>query len=223
MVGLIFIGVVLGLLAVRRLNSAPQSGATTSPSRPSSTAPPPRTAAEKIVAGAKAQATEGAIYTPGYFTLSYPNGDLPPDKGVCTDVVVRALRKAGCDLQQLVHEDMKRNFRKYPNPWGLKKPDPNIDHRRVPNLMRFFERRGSSLTMEVSSKTLPSWQPGDVVCWRLDSGLLHCGVLSDTRNADGAPLVIHNLGRCVEEDCLTAWKIIGHFRYPHAIRQSQRR
>lgn len=101
---------------------------------------PPPPPAEKIVAGASEQAREGALYMPGYFTIPYPNGDLPRNQGVCTDVVVRALRKAGYDLQKLVYEDMKRNFNKYPQLWGLRKPDPNIDHRRVPNLMCFFER-----------------------------------------------------------------------------------
>ncbi len=173
-----------------------------------------QTAAEKIVASAKEQARKGAVYAPGYFAIPYPNGDLPADKGVCTDVVIRALRKAGYDLQKLIHEDMKRNFNKYPNNWGLKRPDSNIDHRRVPNQMRFFERHGLSLTLKVTEDTLERWQPGDIVYWKLDSGLDHCGVLTDTRNGSGEPLVVHNLGRCVEEDCLTKWKITGHFRFP---------
>lgn len=173
-----------------------------------------QTAADKIVASAKKQAAKGALYAPEYFVIPYPNGDLPADKGVCTDVVVRALRSANYDLQKLIHEDMKRNFGKYPNNWGLSRPDPNIDHRRVPNQMRFFERHGLSLTLEVSKDTLDDWQPGDIVYWKLDSGLDHCGVLTDTRNENGEPLVVHNLGRCVEENCLTKWRITGHFRFP---------
>jgi uncharacterized protein YijF (DUF1287 family) len=170
--------------------------------------------ADQIVAGAKEQVREAAVYTPGYFRIDYPNGDLPRDRGVCTDVIVRALRKASLDLQQLIHEDMSRAFEKYPNEWNLKKPDPNIDHRRVANQMCFFRRHGRIVTNETSGGLRAEWQPGDVVCWKLDHGPLHCGIVSDTRNAAGLPLVIHNLGTCREEDCLTRWKILGHFRYP---------
>src|SRR5687768_9589025 len=91
----------------------------------------PDATAQSIIDGALAQL--GTKYTTGYFSIDYPNGDLPPDQGVCTDVVVRALRTAGYDLQKLMHEDMKANFGKYPKRYGLSKPDPNIDHRRVPN------------------------------------------------------------------------------------------
>jgi len=201
-----------GLFAVR--GARPPKPTVPLPPQRVATVQPPRPPAEKIVAGALEQASEGALYTPGYFTLPYPNGDLPRHQGVCTDVVVRALRQAGYDLQKLVHEDMKRHFHKYPPLWGLRKPDPNIDHRRVPNLMCFFKRHGKSLPLEVSQKTLKHWQPGDIVCWRLDNGLYHCGVLSSARNADGVPLVVHNISQCTEEDCLTTWKIIGHYRYP---------
>ncbi len=175
-------------------------------------AAPARAVADKIVAGAKKQI--GDIYDPAYVRIPYPGGDVPRGTGACTDVVVRALRAAGYDLQRLIHQDMRRNFSTYPKKWGLRRPDANIDHRRVPNQMRFFARHGVSLTREVSPGTLSQWRPGDVVCWKLDSGLDHTGILSDRRSASGIPLVIHNLSACAEEDCLTRWKITGHFRYP---------
>lgn len=170
--------------------------------------------AARIVAGAKAQ--QGTLYNPEYTVISYPNGDVPREHGACTDVVIRALRAAGYDLQQLIHEDMRRNFPIYPHQWGLTHPDPNIDHRRVPNQMRFFARHGRSLTTVVASATLAQWQPGDFVYWDIGGGHLHTGVLSDTCNSAGVPFVVHNCYICVEQDCLAQWKIIGHFRYPTA-------
>jgi hypothetical protein len=172
----------------------------------------PRTISEKIVAGAKEQ--KGILYVMGYVKMDYPDGDVPANQGVCTDVVVRALRKAGYDLQALMHEDMKRHFHLYPQIWGLQAPDPNIDHRRVPNQICFFNRHGLSLTTEVSPQALDQWQPGDIVYLELDNGRDHCGVISDERNGNGIPLVIHNLGFGKEEDCLTRWEVVGHFRYP---------
>lgn len=169
----------------------------------------------KIVAGARAQI--GIGYDPAYVKLAYPGGDVAKNTGVCTDVVIRALRADGRDLQKLIHEDMTRNFALYPSrkKWGLKRTDPNIDHRRVPNQMVFFRRFGKELTREVSRKTLAQWQPGDIVCWDLNpAGLKHTGIVSDRKSANGMPLVIHNLAVCREENALTAWKIIGHFRYP---------
>jgi len=176
----------------------------------------PQTPAEKIVNGAKAEARSGVRYDPGYMTMDYPGGDVPTDQGACTDVVIRALRNAGYDLQQLIHEDLRQHFRLYPKKWGLTRPDPNIDHRRVPNQRCFFQRHGLTLTLEVSPKTLAEWQPGDLVYWKLDSGQDHCGVLSNVRNEEGWPWVIHNLSRAQQEDCLTDWEITGHFRYPGA-------
>lgn len=170
------------------------------------------TVARQVVTGAKAQL--GTLYSPDYFDMAYPNGDVPHDRGACTDVVIRALRKAGFDLQRLIHEDMKRDFAAYPHKWGLHRTDTNIDHRRVPNQMCFFRRHGKVLPAEVSPHTLASWQPGDIVTWKLDNGLDHCGIVSDHRNQQGKPLVIHNLALCAEEDVLTTWKITGHFRYP---------
>lgn len=168
--------------------------------------------AARIVAGAKTQ--QGTLYNPEYTVISYPNGDVPREHGACTDVVIRALRAAGYDLQQLIHEDMQRDFAAYPHTWGLTHPDANIDHRRVPNQMLFFKRHGRSLTTTVAPNTLAQWQPGDIVDWDIGRGKLHTGVISDTCNSAGVPFVIHNAYVCVEQDCLTQWKIIGHFRYP---------
>ncbi len=170
--------------------------------------------AKGIATGAKIQAAERAEYFPGYVALKYPMGDLPRDRGVCTDVVIRSLRHAGFDLQALLHKDLVAHFDIYPKSWGLKRADYNIDHRRVPNQMCFFGRHGKSLPMALTIKTRSTWQPGDLVYWKLDDGLDHCGVLSDGINAKGWPLVVHNAEICREEDCLASWKIIGHYRYP---------
>ena len=168
--------------------------------------------AAKIVEGAHRQVGEGAVYTVGYFRIGYPNGDLPRNQGVCTDVVVRSFRNAGYALQRLIHEDMARRFKTYPRREA--KPDSNIDHRRCPNLTWFFKSYGRTLTNKVSPETLKAWKPGDVVFWKLDNGLDHTGVISDRTNASGIPLVIHNISVCKEEDVLTTWKIVGHYRYP---------
>ena len=168
--------------------------------------------AAKIVAAAHAEAGERAVYTVGYFQLKYPNGDLPRNQGVCTDVVIRALRGAGYDLQKLIHEDMKRHFLEYPRREAH--PDSNIDHRRVPNQMHFFRRFGRTLTKSTDAAHRREWRPGDIVYWTLPSGLDHAGVLSDRIGPSGLPTVIHNLSVCCEEDVLSAWKIQGHFRFP---------
>jgi hypothetical protein len=169
----------------------------------------------KIVAAARKQV--GTSYTQEYFKLSYPGGDVPKDRGACTDVIIRALRATGHDLQKLMHDDMKRNFALYPSrrQWGLTRTDKNIDHRRVLNQMVFFKRFGKELTKDTSAKNRTQWQAGDIVCWDLNGNrLMHTGIVSDKKNAQGQPLVIHNLGGCREEDALTAWKIVGHFRFP---------
>jgi hypothetical protein len=168
--------------------------------------------AARIVAAAHAQ--EGDLYNASYKRISYPGGDVPKGAGACTDVVVRALRGAGYDLQKLIHEDMDRNYSKYPNLWHVDHPDPNIDHRRVPNVMRFFERHGQVLPTSVDGAALKTWQPGDIVCWKLDGNRWHTGVISDAVNEAGIPLVIHNGWVCTEQDSLTSWPIIGHYRYP---------
>lgn len=164
----------------------------------------------KVMAAARAQV--GDAYDPSYRVLSYPNGDPPKGEGACTDVVVRSLRAGGYDLQALVHRDMSAHWDQYPHISGLRRPDPNIDHRRVPNLARFFTRHGQVLTNVVSPKTLPQWQPGDIVCWKIPSD--HTGIVSDRRDPAGVPYVIHNMSQCAEQDVLTLWPIVGHCRYP---------
>lgn len=154
-------------------------------------------------------------YDPSYFSIPYPNGDVPADKGVCTDVVIRAYRKLGIDLQKEVHEDMKQNFALYPNKWGLTKPDRNIDHRRVPNLMTFFSRFG---TMKTISTNPDDYEPGDIVAWNLGGNLTHIGIVINQKSDDDDDeryLIVHNIGNGQEiSDCLFSYKIIGHYSYP---------
>ena len=153
------------------------------------------------------------MYDPSYVRLDYPGGDIPIEKGVCTDVVVRALRDAlDMDLQKLVHEDMKAAFSQYPKIWGLKKPDPNIDHRRVPNLQVFFRRQGREL--EVSEHP-NDYQPGDIVTWMLPGNVPHIGIVIGHRSTDGErPLIVHNIGRGpATNDILFEYPITGHYRY----------
>ena len=151
-------------------------------------------------------------YDPAYFTIPYPNGDVPRDKGVCTDVVIRAYRQLSIDLQKEVHEDIKNNFSKYPKTWGLKKPDKNIDHRRVPNLMTFFTRFGE---VKKLSNSADDYKPGDIVCWNLGGNITHIGIVVDKKSTDGKRYqVVHNIGAGqVLEDCLFNFKIIGHYTY----------
>lgn len=155
-------------------------------------------------------------YDPAYFSIPYPGGDVPKDKGVCTDVVVRAYRKLGIDLQKEVHVDMKANFDKYPAKWGLKRPDPNIDHRRVPNLMTFFSRHGTVLPL---TRRAGDYAPGDIVCWDLGGGITHIGIVSAKKAAlTDRYLIIHNIGAGqVLEDCLFKFRIIGHYRYGKSL------
>ena len=153
-------------------------------------------------------------YDGSYFVISYPDGDVPNDRGVCTDVVIRAYRALGVDLQQLVHEDMQHHFDAYPSKriWGLTEPDPNIDHRRVPNLQLFFKRNGIELR---PSEDPSDYKPGDIVTWMLPGNLPHIGIVTD-RKADGSgtPLVVHNIGEGPKlEDVLFYFKITGHYRY----------
>ena len=152
------------------------------------------------------------VYDPSYFTISYPNGDIPAGKGVCTDVVIRAYRKLGIDLQKEVHEDMKANFGKYPKNWTHTHTDKNIDHRRVPNLMVFFERKGQ---VKLNSRISADYKPGDIVCWDLGGGITHIGLVVNKRSSDGLrPLIVHNIGGGqVLADCLFEYKIIGHYVY----------
>ncbi|PCJ52571.1 MAG: NADH:ubiquinone oxidoreductase, Na [Planctomycetota bacterium] len=167
--------------------------------------------AEKITFGAKNQIGKTLYYDPSYVKIKYPNGDLPIDRGVCTDVVIRALRNASIDLQKLVHEDMRVNFKKYPNNWGLKKTDKNIDHRRVPNLMTYFKRKGWSKKVK---KNISSFKSGDIIAWRLSNGRLHIGIIAHKQKGQNPyPYVIHNIGNGVKlENQLFSFKIIGHYR-----------
>ncbi|MEG2805930.1 DUF1287 domain-containing protein [Stenotrophomonas sp.] len=166
-----------------------------------------------LVAAARGQVGQTVRYDPAYAVLAYPGGDVPLDRGVCTDVIVRALRTQGLDLQQRIHEDMRGDFSAYPALWGLSRPDRNIDHRRVPNLMRWFERQG----WQQPASTQPAdYAAGDIVAWKLNgSGLLHVGIVSDRRLADDTPLILHNIARGTrEENLLFAHPIIGHYRPP---------
>lgn len=165
----------------------------------------------RLLAGADRQVGVTVVYDGSYRKLAYPGGDVPAERGVCTDVVVRAFRVAGIDLQCLVHEDMTRAFAAYPRAWGMRAPDRNIDHRRVPNLATFFARHGTALPV---SRNAADYLPGEIVTWRLPSGLPHVGLVS-ARVEGGRPLVVHNIGAgTVYEDVLFAFPITGRYRYP---------
>lgn len=170
--------------------------------------------ASDLVNAAKSQVGVTIRYDPAYVRLAYPGGDVPLERGVCTDVIVRAYRKVGIDLQELVHKDMRANWSAYRHvaQWGLKKPDPNIDHRRVPNLTTFFKRHGVELK---ASRNPADYLPGDIVTWRLSNGLLHIGMVADGKSPAGVPLIVHNIGAGAQvEDVLFEYTITGHFRYP---------
>src|SRR2546423_3201155 len=163
-----------------------------------------RPALRPVVESALEQTGQTTVYDPAYIKLTYPGGDLPIERGVCADVIVRAFRKGGVDLQKEVHEDMARDFAAYPNRWGLKAPDANIDHRRVPNLMTYFKRRGKALPITESAK---DYEPGDVVAWDLGGGLRHIGIFVNRRARDGERYyVVHNIGAGARlEDVLFTW------------------
>ncbi|MCB0488870.1 MAG: DUF1287 domain-containing protein [Cyclobacteriaceae bacterium] len=171
-----------------------------------------QTFSERLSKAAVELTLQSVTYDPSYYRIDYPNGDVPSNKGVCTDVVIRAYRKLGIDLQKEVHEDMTKNFSLYPKIWGLSKTDKNIDHRRVPNLMTFFGRYG---TVKSKSTDPTSYSSGDIVAWDLGGGTTHIGILITQRSPDGErPLVVHNIGRGQEiSDCLFDFKIIGHYCY----------
>jgi len=166
----------------------------------------------QLVAAALAQVGVTLYYDSAYTAIPYPNGDVPIERGVCTDVIIRAYRKIGIDLQVEIHNDMKANFSAYPKLWGLSHPDPNIDHRRVPNLAVFFRRKGQALP--VSNDPI-DYSPGDIVTWQLPTSVPHIGIVSNTIAADKRHQMIHNIGDGAQcEDCLFAFKITGHYRYP---------
>jgi len=163
------------------------------------------------------QVTTG--YDPAYTTLRYPGGDVAPETGVCADVIVRGFRAAGIDLQKEVHEDMQAHFAAYPKLWGLPHPDSNIDHRRVANLMTYFNRQGWTRSPDTRAAD-EEYLPGDIVCWRLPGNHLHIGIVTDGKaGLWGTPLVVHNVGDGTrEENVLLAWTAIGHYRPQFATR-----
>jgi uncharacterized protein len=167
---------------------------------------------QRLLDNANRQTQQTNSYDPAYVAIAYPNGDVAIETGVCTDVVIRGFRGAGVDLQQVVHEDMLGHFSQYPNEWGLSSPDPNIDHRRVPNLMRFFERQGKSLPV---TRNPADYLPGDVVTWDLGEGNWHTGLVSNLKSRlTGRSLIIHNVGQGArQQDVLFTWPILGHYRY----------
>ena len=186
--------------------------------QPDSTANPPAAAkpaavvaSPPLVLAARQQIGVTLRYDPAYVGLDYPGGDVPMNRGVCTDVVVRALRTQGVDLQQTIHEDMRAHFADYPQQWGLKRANPNIDHRRVPNQMRWFERQQWSRAISTQAS---DYAAGDIVAWKLTgSGLLHIGIVSDRKSRGGVPLILHNIGSGTQEnDLLFKHTIIGHYR-----------
>jgi uncharacterized protein len=174
--------------------------------------PPASSNAKTITKAALSQIGKTLYYNPAYATLAYPNGDVPLERGVCTDVVIRAFRAVGVDLQRLVHEDMRRAFTLYPKLWGLSRPDRNIDHRRVANLEVFLTRRGKKIAL---SKRGLDYRAGDVVTWTLPSGRLHIGVVTDKLDSSGQrPLVVHNVGAGAQlEDILFVYTLRMRFRY----------
>jgi len=173
---------------------------------------PPDSVRARMVRAALERTRHRVVYDGTYRRIRYPNGDVPDSIGVCTDVVIRAYRAAGLDLQKLVHEDMRRAFAAYPRQWGLTKPDPNIDHRRVPNLQTFLARRGAAVPI---SRMEDDYRPGDLVTWMLPGNLPHIGIVTDRRSRDGArPMIVHNIGYGPRlEDVLFEWEMTGHYRW----------
>jgi|SRR5579863_85636 len=168
----------------------------------------------KLSAAAIERTNHTVRYDPAYVRLAYPGGDVPADTGVCTDEIIRSYRALGIDLQKEVHEDMAQNFGVYPRKWQWLRssPDPNIDHRRVPNLMVFFSRKGKSLPVTSHGE---DYLPGELVTWDLGGGVPHIGIVVDHRSgASGRYMVVHNIGQGPKmEDVLFSWKITGHYEY----------
>lgn len=209
-------GLILVLaVGCSRTNSVGSSVAAAATPAPSPTAVPlPVNASPQLKQFLEAAVAQSKIttgYDPAWVKIDYPNGDVPPETGVCSDVVVRAFRKAGVDLQQEVHEDMQRAWSEYPRRWGARATDTNIDHRRVLNLMTYFDRTGKSLTV---TSDRADYLPGDVVAWELSDGIEHIGILTNLSSETNKNyLVVHNIGAGARvEDVLMAWRIIGHYR-----------
>jgi len=174
----------------------------------------PKTFSEKLSQAAISIIDPSIDYDPAYFKIDYPNGDIPKEKGVCTDVIIRSYRILNIDLQKEVHEDMIDNFSLYPNlkKWGMNKTDTNIDHRRVPNLEVFFERKGTKLPV---TQNASDYKTGELVTWMINDKLPHIGIVTSKKSSDGKRnLIVHNVGGGqVLEDCLFEYKIVGHFKY----------
>lgn len=174
----------------------------------------------ELVQAARAQIGVTRIYDGSYQKIAFPDGDVPMVRGVCTDVVIRAYRQLGVDLQVLVHEDMKRAWAAYPKTWGLREADPNIDHRRVPNLATFLKRHGQALPV---GSDPAAFRPGDIVTWQLPSGVPHIGIVDTARSPRGVPLVVHNVGDGTQlEDRLFEYRLTGHYRYRPATLRPRR-
>ena len=169
----------------------------------------------KLAAAALAHSGETVVFDPSYYKIAYPNGDVAPGKGAAADVIIRCYRKLGIDLQKEVHEDMAQHFKRYPQLWGALVPDTNIDHRRVANLQRFFERKGQTLT---ASRDPLDYRPGDIVIWSLANAESHIGIVVPCLDPhSGEVWVVHNMGGGVKwENVLFDYKIAAHFRYPAA-------
>jgi uncharacterized protein len=164
-----------------------------------------------LVDAAIAQTKQHVIYDGSYRRIGYPGGDVPADRGVCTDVIIRAYRAIGIDLQQRVHEDMRASFSAYPKHWGMKQADTNIDHRRVPNVQTYFTRQHAQLKVTANAS---DYQAGDLVTWMLPGNLPHIGIVTQQQSKDGRrPLIVHNIGRGPRlEDMLFDYPITGHYR-----------
>lgn len=171
---------------------------------------------EKLSDAALSIINPNVIYEPQYTKIAYPNGDVATNKGVCTDVVIRSYRKLGIDLQKEVHQDMAKHFEKYPKIWKLKKPDTNIDHRRVPNLEVFFTRKGQKLAV---TNNAADYKTGEIVTWLINNKLPHIGIVTHKKSADGKRnLIVHNVGNGqVLEDCLFSYTIVGHYKYKNEL------
>ncbi|HSD36385.1 MAG TPA: DUF1287 domain-containing protein [Rhodocyclaceae bacterium] len=170
------------------------------------------TFAADLVTAARERTAHQEVYDGSYRTIGYPLGDVPDDRGVCTDLIIRAYRRLGVDFQVLIHEDMVRHFTAYPAAWGMRQPDRNIDHRRVPNMQTFLARAGASVQV---SQRPQDYVAGDLVTWILPGNLPHIGIVSDRKvSGTGRPQVIHNIGAGpVEDDILFVYRITGHYRY----------
>lgn len=207
-----FLNTIVGMIATTRF-AGPLLlvGAIAAAAQP---APSHQEFTRRLVAAAIERTHHNVRYVSEYVRIPYPGGDVPADTGVCTDEVIRSYRAVGVDLQKEVHEDMVANFSAYPNQrrWRLAHPDPNIDHRRVPNLMVFFQRKGESLPI---TSRREDYSPGDLVTWDLGGGVPHIGIVVDQKSGwSGRYKIVHNIGEGPKmEDVLFNWKITGHYRY----------